>query len=129
MSNISFNGRVAIITGAGNGLGRAYALDLARRGAAVVVNDIADEVVEGGTAKAADLIVREIVAAGGTAVANYQSIGTRAGAESNVATAMERFGRIDVVINNAGNQANGRFEDMSDEAFDSVLAVHLKGTA
>lgn len=119
MSNIPFNGRVAIITGAGNGLGRSYALDLARRGAAVVVNDIGQE--------AADQVVQEIVAAGGKAVANYDSVATRAGADSNVQSAMDHFGRIDVVINNAGNQANNRFEDMSDADFESVLAVHVKG--
>lgn len=127
-AEINFNGRVAIITGAGNGLGRAYVLDLAKRGAAVVVNEIGDEPLEGGgTAKAADLVVKEIVAAGGKAVANYDSVGTRAGAEANVGTAMDAFGRIDIVINNAGNQANGRFENMTDEEFESVLAVHLKG--
>lgn len=128
MSDIDFRGRVAIITGAGNGLGRAYALDLARRGAAIVVNDIGEEPVEGGgTARSADLVVKVIEALGGRAVANLDPIGTRAGAEANVEAAMGAFGRVDIVINNAGNQANGRFEDMSDEAFEAVLAVHLKG--
>ena len=119
MSNITFQGRVAIITGAGNGLGRTYALDLARRGAAVVVNDIGKE--------SADQVVAEIKAAGGKAVANYDSVATRTGADANVATAMDNFKRVDIVINNAGNQANARFEDMSDGEFESVLAVHLKG--
>jgi NAD(P)-dependent dehydrogenase (short-subunit alcohol dehydrogenase family) len=119
MSAIDFSGRVAIITGAGNGLGRAYALDLASRGAAVVVNDIGKE--------GADRVVDEIRAAGGKAVANYESVGTRGGADANIATAIDNYGRIDIVINNAGNQANGRFEDISDADFEAVLAVHLKG--
>ncbi|EEF27519.1 estradiol 17 beta-dehydrogenase, putative [Ricinus communis] len=119
MTAIDFTNRVAIITGAGGGLGRAYALDLAGRGAAVVVNDIGKE--------AADKVVQEIVAAGGKAIANYESVGTRAGADANVATAMDNYGRVDIVINNAGNQANGRFENMSDADYESVLAVHLKG--
>lgn len=119
MAAIDFTNRVAIITGAGNGLGRAYALDLASRGAAVVVNDIGRE--------GADRVVDAIRAAGGRAVANYESVGTRAGADANVATAMDSYGRIDIVINNAGNQANGRFEDMSDADYEAVLAVHLKG--
>jgi NAD(P)-dependent dehydrogenase (short-subunit alcohol dehydrogenase family) len=128
VTEIDFNGRVAVITGAGNGLGRAYALDLARRGAAVVVNDIGDEPAEGGgTVRSADRVVQEIEALGGRAVANYHSVGSRAGAEAIVETAAGAFGRLDIVINNAGNQANGRFEEMSDEAFEAVLAVHLTG--
>ena len=127
MSDIDFEGRVAVITGAGNGLGRAYALDLARRGAAVVVNDIGDEPAGSGTVKSAAKVVKEIEAAGGRAVANCDSIETRAGAEANVEAAMSAFGRIDIVISNAGNQANSRFEDMTDVDLESVLAVHLKG--
>lgn len=125
--NIRFDGRVAIITGAGNGLGRAYALELARRGARVVVNDIAKEPVDGGTTRPADLVVQTIRAAGGQAVATYESVGSRAGADANVAAAMDSFGRVDIVINNAGNQANNRFELMSDAQFQSVLDVHLTG--
>lgn len=119
MTDIKFTGRVAIITGSGNGLGRAYALELARRGAAIVVNDISRE--------SANQVMTEIISAGGKAVANYDSVGTRAGADAVIAAAMDHFKRTDIVINNAGNQANARFEDMTDEDYESVLTVHLKG--
>lgn len=128
MSNIEFGGRVALVTGAGNGLGRDYALQLAGRGAAVVVNDFGGNPDgTGGADGPADQVVSEIRAAGGIAVANHASVATRAGADSMVATAIEHFGRIDILINNAGNQRNKRFEDMSDEDFSSVLDVHLTG--
>jgi NAD(P)-dependent dehydrogenase (short-subunit alcohol dehydrogenase family) len=123
MSTIDFSGRVAIITGAGGGLGREYALRLAERGAHVVVNDLGSDAA----GFAADRVVEEIRAAGGTAIANHAAIGARAAAEEIVAAALESFGRIDILINNAGNQANNRFELMSDAEFDSVLEVHLKG--
>ena len=128
MSNIDFTGRVAIITGSGGGLGRQYALDLAARGASIVVNDIWAEPDGGGRqVRIADKVVQEIQSAGGRAVATYDSVGTRAGADRLVQAAMDQFGRVDIVINNAGNQANNRFELMSDEDYEAVLAVHLKG--
>ena len=125
MDKIDFNGRVAIVTGAGNGLGRDYALSLAARGARVVVNNRAG--VDAKELRSADLVVEQIRAAGGTAVANYDTVGTRAAAEAMITTAMEHFGRIDVVINNAGNQANNRFEEMTEDEFNDVINVHLTG--
>ncbi len=125
MNNIDFKGRVAIVTGAGNGLGRDYALNLAARGALVVVNNRAS----GGPVepRSADLVVEQIRSAGGTAVANYDAVGSRAAAESMMACAMDSFGRVDIVINNAGNQANNRFEDMTEEEFNDVMNVHVTG--
>jgi NAD(P)-dependent dehydrogenase (short-subunit alcohol dehydrogenase family) len=128
MGKIEFSGRVALVTGAGNGLGRDYALQLAKCGASVVVNDFAGKPDGSGDGGApADQVVNEIRTAGGIAVANHASVATRAGADSMVASAIEHFGRIDILINNAGNQRNKRFEDISDEDFGSVLDVHLNG--
>lgn len=128
MNTIDFSNRVAIITGAGNGLGKDYALALAARGAQVVVNDLGGAIDgTGSSARAADEVVRQIVEAGGQAVANYDSVATRSGGEAMVATAMDTFGRVDIVINNAGNQRNNRFELMTDEEFDAVIDVHMKG--
>ena len=117
MAGDSFAGRVAIVTGAGAGLGRAYALELARRGAAVVVNDIGH----------ADAVVAEIHAAGGQAVACAASVASRAGGKAIVEAALDGFGRLDILIANAGNLRAARFDDMSDEDIDAVLGVHLKG--
>ncbi len=125
MSKIDFTGRVALVTGAGNGLGRDYALQLARRGASVVVNNLDDQ--SDGGAGSAERVAGEIRAAGGITVANHDSVATRAGADAMVAAALERFGRIDILINNAGNQHNKRFEDLTDADFASVLDVHLNG--
>jgi len=128
VSKIDFTGRVAIVTGAGGGLGRDYALQLAARGAAVVVNDLGGATTGAGRDTGpADSVARAILESGGRAVANYDSVATRAGAEAIIAAAMERFGRIDILVNNAGNQRNGRIEQLSDEDFDAVLAVHLTG--
>jgi NAD(P)-dependent dehydrogenase (short-subunit alcohol dehydrogenase family) len=128
VSKIDFTGRVAIVTGAGGGLGRDYALQLAARGAAVVVNDLGGTTTGAGQDRApADAVVRAIVVCGGRAIANYDSVATRAGAEAIIAAALAHFGRIDILINNAGNQRNGRIEQLSDEEFDAVLAVHLRG--
>jgi len=128
VSKIDFTHRVAVVTGAGGGLGRDYALQLAARGAAVVVNDLGATTTGSGQDKApAEAVVRSIVDSGGWATASYDSVATRAGAEAIVAAAMDHFGRIDVVVNNAGNQRNGRIEQLSDEDFDEVLAVHLNG--
>src|SRR6059058_1750376 len=99
VAEITFDGRVAIVTGAGGGLGRTYALDLARRGAKVVVNDLGGSVDgQGGSDAAAQKVVDEIKAAGGEAVPNYDSVATPEGGESIVKTAVDSFGKVDVVI-------------------------------
>lgn len=121
---IRFDGQVAIVTGAGRGLGRAFALDLARRGASVVVNG--RPVAEGGGGEV-ETAVAEIGSSGGVAVANYASVDTREGGQSIVDAAIERFGRVDVLINNAGFLRNGAFEDLARADIDAVLSVHLLG--
>ncbi|TGD71366.1 SDR family NAD(P)-dependent oxidoreductase [Mangrovimicrobium sediminis] len=129
MTDISFAGRVAIVTGAGGGLGRTYALDIARRGGAVVVNDLGGSVEGPGAGRSmADAVVEEITAAGGRAVASYDSVASRAGAQAIVDTALETFGRVDAVINNAGNMRVKAFEEYSEEDFDAILRVHLGGS-
>jgi len=126
--SISFKNRVAIVTGSGGGLGRTYAMELARRGASVVVNDLGGAFDgKGSSHSMADQVVKEIRDAGGTAVANYDSVGTRAGGEAIVKTAVDNFGRVDIVINNAGHLRNAPFEEITDDILDSILQVHLKG--
>ena len=125
---IRFDGRVAIITGAGNGLGKDYALALAKRGAKVVVNDLGGSGAGlGASHSAADLVVEQIKDEGGQAVANYDSVSTRAGGTAIVQAAVEAFGKADICISNAGFLRNNRFEDLSDENIDAVIDVHLKG--
>ena len=103
MSDVRFDGRVAVITGAGGGLGKSHALEFAKRGAQVVVNDLGGSVDgQGSGSSAADVVVKEIEEAGGTAVANYDSVATKAGGEAIIQTAMDNFGQVDIVINNAG---------------------------
>lgn len=116
---ISLAGQAVIVTGAGRGLGRGYCLDLARRGAAVVVNDF-DRV-------AAEDVVAEIRASGGTAVASRDSVATREGGRAVVERALEAFGTVDAVINNAGFLRNGYFEELNDESIDAILDVHVRG--
>ncbi len=129
MTEIRFDDRVAIVTGAGGGLGRAHALLLASRGAKVVVNDLGGSVDgEGASNRAADAVVAEIEKAGGKAVANYDSVAELEGADAIVKTAIDAFGRIDVVINNAGILRDVSFHKMTVEQWDIVLAVHLRGT-
>jgi NAD(P)-dependent dehydrogenase (short-subunit alcohol dehydrogenase family) len=128
VSEISFDGRVAIVTGAGGGLGRTYALELARRGAQVVVNDLGGSVNgTGGDDAAAQKVVDEIVATGGEAVPSYASVSTPEGGESIVATAVEAFGKVDIVINNAGILRDKSFAKLTWDDLDAVLNVHLKG--
>ncbi len=128
MSDISFDGRVAIVTGAGGGLGRTYALDLARRGAAVVVNDLGGSVNGvGGDEAAAQKVVDEIKAAGGDAVPSYDSVSTPEGGEKIVQTAVDAFGKVDIVVNNAGILRDKSFAKMSWDDLHAVLDVHLKG--
>ncbi len=125
---IDFQDRVAVVTGAGGGLGRAYALLLASRGAAVVVNDLGGSVHgEGSDAHAADKVVEEIQAAGGTAVAEYSSVADPDGGAAIVDRAVDSFGRLDIVISNAGILRDRTLVNMTVEDLRSVLAVHLEG--
>ena len=128
MGDITFDGRVAVVTGAGGGLGKTYALELARRGARVVVNDLGgniDGTGEGSTA--ADATVSEILAAGGEAVPNYDSVASPEGGMSIVHTALDNFGQIDVVINNAGILRDRSFANIEPAEIEAVLDVHLRG--
>ncbi len=126
---ISLEDRVAIVTGAGRGLGRAHALELARRGACVVVNDIGVERGGGGpTPHPANDVVEEIRAAGGRALANWDDVAEAHGAARLVAGTVEEFGRIDVVVTNAGINRLAEFGDSRLEDFAAILAVHLFGT-
>jgi len=128
MSDISFSERVAVVTGAGGGLGRTYALELAKRGASVVVNDLGGAADGTGAASsAADRVVKEITEAGGVAVANYDSVATPEGGESIIKTATDNFGRVDVVINNAGILRDKSFVKLEAADLEIVLDVHLKG--
>jgi NAD(P)-dependent dehydrogenase (short-subunit alcohol dehydrogenase family) len=122
-------GKVAIVTGAGGGIGRAHALALAREGARVVVNDLGTDRHGGGRgAEAADAVVAEIRAAGGEAVASYDSVATREGADGIVWTALSRLGAVDVLVNNAGILRDRTLLNMAEDDFDRVLDVHLRGT-
>ena len=128
MSEIRFDDRVAIVTGAGGGLGKTYALELARRGAKVVVNDLGGGTDgTGGGSAMADATVKEIGEAGGTAVANYASVATPEGGEAIVKTALDDFGKVDVVINNAGILRDRTFAKLPPDDLAIVLDVHLKG--
>lgn len=125
---ITFDGRVAIVTGAGGGLGRTYALELARRGARVVVNDLGGAVDGTGSSEsAADKVVAEIAAAGGEAVANYDSVSTPEGGAAIVQSAVDAFGTVDIVVSNAGILRDKSFAKMTMEEVEAVLAVHLAG--
>ena len=125
---IDFDGRVVIVTGAGNGLGRAYALELVRRGASVLVNDFGGNTDgEGGGTRAADHVVGEIHAAGGTAVASYDSVADDGGARAIATRALDAFGRVDAVVHNAGILRNAPFAEMTDERWSPVVATHLLG--
>jgi NAD(P)-dependent dehydrogenase (short-subunit alcohol dehydrogenase family) len=129
MTSLRFDDRVAVVTGAGNGLGRAYALELARRGAAVVVNDVGSTVSGGEHSDdPADRVVDEIVAAGGAALADHHSVADAAHGESIVERALHGFGRIDIVVNNAGILRDRPLEDMTYEEWEDVQNVHLNGT-
>ena len=129
MADIRFDNRVAIVTGAGGGLGRSHAMLLASRGAKVVVNDLGGSFDGTGSGhNMADKVVEEIKAAGGEAIANYDGVDTYEGAEKIVATAKDAFGKVDIVINNAGILRDVSFVKMTLEDWDKVLKVHLTGT-
>src|ERR1700751_5194429 len=128
-NEIRLDNRVAIITGAGAGLGRSHALAMAARGAKVVVNDLGGRMDGTGAAKsAADSVVEEIKAAGGQAVANYDSVATPEGARAIVNTALDAFGTVDIVVNNAGIIRYKKFLEHTPEDFAANLAVHLSGS-
>ena len=125
---LSFDNKVAIVTGAGGGLGRCHALGLARRGALVVVNDLGGRVDGTGESRtAAQQVVDEINAAGGDAVPSYDSVSTPEGGEAIVQTALDAFGRVDVVVNNAGILRDKAFHNMEPDLLNPVIDVHLKG--
>ncbi len=126
---IRFDGRVAVVTGAGGGLGRVYALELAKRGAKVVVNDLggARDGSGPGSQAPADKVVEEIRALGGEAVASYSSVSNQEGGSQIVATALESFGRLDILINNAGILRDKTLLNMEPDAWAAVLEVHLHG--
>ena len=126
---LDYNGKVVIVTGAGGGLGRCHALEFARRGAKVVVNDLGGAVDgSGGSSEAADKVVEEIKAAGGEAMSNGSSVTDDAGVANMVQQTMDAYGRIDVLVNNAGVLRDKSFAKMEIADFDFVVDVHLFGT-
>ena len=129
VNELRFDGRVALITGSGRGLGREYALALAARGASVVVNDPGVGLLgEGGDMGPAQDVVEEITAAGGKATATFDAVGTVAAADAMVAAAIDAFGRLDIVINNGGNfLPRHGFEETTPESFESLWRVHVLG--
>ncbi len=128
MSELRFDGRVAVVTGGGRGLGRAYALLLASRGAKLVINDPGAAIVgEGADAGPAESVVAEIKAAGGEAVASLDTVATEAGGKAIIDTAIRAFGRIDILIHNAGNVRYGSLSELSHEDFRAVIDVHFMG--
>ncbi|MCA9523353.1 MAG: SDR family NAD(P)-dependent oxidoreductase, partial [Myxococcales bacterium] len=125
----TLDGNVALVTGAGGGLGRSHALALAREGAAVVVNDLGGTRDGTGAGSAmADQVVAEIVGLGGRAVADYGSVSDPQGAAGMVTRAVEAFGRLDILVANAGILRDKTFAKMNDAMWDAVIAVHLQGT-
>jgi NAD(P)-dependent dehydrogenase (short-subunit alcohol dehydrogenase family) len=123
------DGKIAVITGAGGGIGRAEALLFAREGAKIVVNDVGGtRSGEGASSSMAEAVVDEIKKAGGQAVAHHESIAVAGGAESLIKTALDAFGRVDILVNNAGILRDKSLLKMEEAMFDAVIAVHLKGT-
>ena len=129
IENSEFAGKVAVVTGAGGGLGRAHAIEYAKRGAKVVINDLGGGVDGSGAGDAADAVVEELKALGAEAVANKASVSDPEGAASIVQTAIDAFGRIDILVNNAGILRDKSFKKMALEDWDIVLKVHLSGSA
>ncbi|WP_045877797.1 SDR family NAD(P)-dependent oxidoreductase [Pseudofrankia sp. DC12] len=129
MDELRFDGRVAVVTGAGRGIGRCHALLLAARGAKVVVADYGGSTDgTGSSAAPAEEVVKEIAAAGGEAVASFASVAEEDGAASIVATALDSFGRLDIVVNNAGISDKAPFEELTNEKFRRMVDVHFLGT-
>ncbi|GAB3207964.1 SDR family oxidoreductase [Marinactinospora thermotolerans] len=129
MTDLRFDGRVAVVTGAAQGLGRSYALELAARGAKVVVNDLGGR--DGGTtgeAEGPEGVVEQIEGDGGVAEADTHDVSTQEGAQALVEGALDRFGRVDIVVNNAGILRDKSFKNMSVADWDAVIGVHLRGT-
>ena len=123
------DGKVAIVTGAGGGLGRCHALCLAREGAAVVVNDLGGAVDGSGEgSRVAEKVVEEIQAEGGTGLANFGSVTDAEESEALIEAAFSEFGRLDILVNNAGILRDKSFKKMTEDLWDPVIAVHLKGT-
>jgi len=128
VQGIRFDGQVAVVTGAGGGLGRVYALELAKRGALVVVNDLGGaRDGTGASTRPADEVVQEITGAGGSAIANYDSVATLEGGQNIVQSALDHYGRLDILINNAGILRDKSFAKMTPDMWGDVLAVHLQG--
>lgn len=121
------DGKVALVTGAGHGIGRGHALELARHGAKVVVNDLGSSVSGEGTSRDADLTVDIIAERGGEAVGNYENVADYEGAGRMVAQAVDTYGKLDILVNNAGIVRDSAIWNMSEADFDAVIAVHLKG--
>jgi NAD(P)-dependent dehydrogenase (short-subunit alcohol dehydrogenase family) len=128
MSDLRFDGRVAVVTGGGRGLGRSYALLLASQGAKVVVNDPGGSIAgDGADAGPAEEVVREITAAGGDAVASTDSVTTADGGKAIIDAALDAYGRIDILVHNAGNVRRASLREMTYDDFESVVDVHLRG--
>ena len=128
MSDLRFDGRVAVVTGGGRGLGREYALLLASQGAKVVVNDLGGGLDgDGADTAPAETVVREIAAAGGDAVASTDSVATPAGGKAIIGTALDRYGRIDILVHNAGIVRRASLKEMTHDDFEAVIDVHLRG--
>lgn len=123
--DLRFDGRVVVVTGAGGGLGKSHALEFARRGAKVVINDLGGSATgDGKSTRAADAVVDEIKALGGEAVANYDSVED---GHKIIETALHAFKKVDIVINNAGILRDVSFPKMSDDDWDLIMKVHVKG--
>jgi NAD(P)-dependent dehydrogenase (short-subunit alcohol dehydrogenase family) len=128
MSELRFDGRVAIVTGGGRGLGRAYALLLGQRGAKVVVNDSGASLAGKGTdCRPAQAVAREIIDAGGEAIASIETVATPGGGRAIVDAALDAWGRLDILVHNAGNTRRAPVREMTVEDFEAVLDVHLRG--
>jgi NAD(P)-dependent dehydrogenase (short-subunit alcohol dehydrogenase family) len=129
MTTLDFDGRVAVVTGAGRGIGRAYALLLGQRGAKIVVNDLGGSTKGTGHDPApAQEVAGQITTAGGTAIADSSDVSTVEGGQRAVNAAVDEFGRVDIVVNNAGNVIYGALPEVDVSVFDAVLAVHVRGT-
>ena len=129
MPNIDFTDRVAIVTGAGSGLGKSHALELAKRGAKVVINDLGGTLDgSGSNDSAANMVAEEIKALGGEAVPNYDNVATAEGGENIVKTAIDAYGKVDILVNNAGILRDKSFLKMDEQSWDAVVAVHLRGS-